>query len=645
MGDRIQEVDMKASMACILAVLLAVAGPCGTVFAQTAQALKDGVYTTEGQGKDGPITVKTTVKDHKLAAVEVVAQGETAGVADVALTRVPGAIVAGQTLAVDAVTGASYTTKGILDAVEKAVVQAGGNPADYKVQAAAVTKAAVELTADVVVVGAGGAGSAAAVTAAEGGAKVVVLEKAALPGGTTIMASGIFASDSKLQAQARVKVPTADIYQKWESYVNWLNDPVLTWKYFSKSASTVDWLQERGVALKLIPNVQKVHADDYETYHSYADESKKLQYIQGLLTGVTKRGGKILYETRATKLITSNGKVVGVEAVQADGTPVRVQAQAVVLATGGFGASAEAVAAVNPGKHMSALNSGTQTGDGAALAASAGAGGLNSRFSQYHGVDMPFEIMGAAATSGDGSQGAAAGGIDAVNHLANFPSGLWVSRGAVRFAPETICFDSALVANVTYSMGGDYYVIIDSKTLKALETKGAQGVGMPVSPERLAGVELAPVKAPWKGLATQFDRAIALKGAWKGNTVAELAQAIGLEPAVLEKTVAEYNQICASKKDVQYRKDPRYLVPVTEGPFYAVIGRTVALGGLGGILTDDQLRVTTSDGKVIPGLYAAGNDVNRIYNNVYPLVEGVTAGWAFNSGRIVGETVLANLTK
>lgn len=636
---------MKASMACILAVLLAVVGPCGTVFAQAASALKDGVYTTVGQGKDGPITVKTTVKDHRLASVEVVAQAETAGVADVALARVPGAIVAGQTLAVDAVTGASYTTKGILDAVETAVVQAGGNPADYKIRAAAVTKAPVELVADLVVVGAGGAGSAAAVTAAEGGAKVVVLEKAALPGGTTIMASGIFASDSKLQARAGVKVPTADVYQKWESYVNWLNDPVLTWKYFSQSASTVDWLQERGVALKLVPNVQKVHADDYETYHSYADESKKLQYIQGLLTGVTNRGGTILYETRATKLLTANGRVVGVEAVQADGTPVRVQAQAVVLATGGFGANPEAVAAVNPGKHMSALNSGTQTGDGAALAASVGAGGLNSRFSQYHGVDMPFEIMGAAATSGDGSKGAAAGGIDAVNHLANFPSGLWVSRGAVRFAPETICFDSALVANVTYSMGGDYYVIIDSKTLQALETKGAQGVGMPVSPERLAGVELAPVKTPWKGLAAQFDRAIALKGAWKGKTIAELALAIGLEPAVLEKTVAEYNRVCASKKDVQYRKDARYLVPVAEGPFYAVIGRTVALGGLGGILTDDQLRVTTADGQVIPGLYAAGNDVNRIYNNVYPLVEGVTAGWAFNSGRMVGQTVLENLKK
>lgn len=636
---------MKKFMGMILVALLTVAGPAGTVFAQTAPTLKDGAYTTVGQGKDGQITVKTTIKGHKIALVEVVSQGETAGVADAALSRVPAAVVAGQTLAIDAVTGATYTTQGILEAVEKAIVQAGGNPADYKTAAAAVVKEAVNLKADLVVVGAGGAGSAAAVAAAEGGANVIVLEKAALPGGTTIMASGLFASDSKLQAQANVKVPTADIYQKWQAYVNWLNDPVLTWKFFTKSASTVDWLQERGYKLKLVPNVQKVHADDYETYHSFADDSKKLEYIKTFLTGVTRRGGQILYETRATKLITDNGRVVGVEAKKADGTPVRIEAKAVVLATGGFGASPEAVAAVNPGKHMSALNSGTQTGDGAAMAAAAGAGGLNTRFSQYHGVDMPFEIMGAAANSGDGSKGAAAGGIDSVNHFANFPSGLWVSRGAVRFAPETICFDSALVANVTYSVGGDYYVIVDSKTVKGLEAKGASAVGMPTSPERLAGFELAPVKTPWKNLTAQFETAIKLGGAWKGNTVAELAKNIGLEPAVLEKTVADYNEIVKAKKDVQYRKDPAYLVPVTEGPFYAVIGRTVALGGLGGILTDDQLRVTTADGKVIPGLFAAGNDVSRIYNNVYPLVEGVTCGWAFNSGRMAGETVLTTLKK
>lgn len=637
----IEEVDMKKSLILILTALLAVVGPAGTAFAQEA-GLKDGVYTAVGQGKDGPITVETTVTSSKIAAVRVVSQRETAGVSDAALVRIPQAVVAGQTLEVDAVTGATYTGKGILEAVEKAILQAGGDPSAFRIKRAAEAKALVTLSTDVVVVGAGGAGASAAVAAAEGGAKVIVLEKAGQPGGATLMSSGLFASDSKLQAQAGLKVPTAEIYKKWQDYVNWLNDPVLTWNFFKKSASTVDWLQERGYQLKLVPNVQKVHASDYQTYHAYADESKKMEYLQTFLANVTKRGGQVYYETRATKLITENGKVVGVEARQADGTPLRITAQAVVLATGGFGANAVEVAKVNPGKKMSALNSGTQTGDGAAMAREVGAGGAKTEFSHYHGVDMPFEIIGAAVNSGDGSKGAT-GGIDSVNHFANFPGGLWVSRAGVRFAPETIAFDSALVANVTYSVGGEYYVVVDSKTFRALEARGASGVGVPLSPERLAGFELAPVKTPWKGLSSQFETAVKLGGAFRGQTVADLARAMGVEAASLEATVAAYNKVCAAKKDEQYGKAPAYLVPVVEGPFYAVLGRAVALGGLGGILTDDKLRVTTEDGRVIPGLFAAGADVSRIYNNVYPLVEGVTAGWAFNSGRMAGESVLAAL--
>lgn len=632
---------MKKFTLLVLAALLAVVGPLGTAFAQTT-SLKDGVYTTVGAGKDGPITVETTIQGNKILAVKIVKQSETAGVADAALKRIPEAIVAGQTTEVDAVTGASYTGKGIIEAVEKAITLAGGDPAAFRVKVAVEAKALVLLTADVVVVGAGGAGSAAAAAAADGGAKVIVIEKAAQPGGATMMSSGLFASDSKLQAAAHVKVPTAEIYKKWEDYVNWLNDPVLTWKFFKKSASTIDWLQERGYKLKLVPNVQKVHVNDYETYHAYADESKKMEYLQTFLSNVTKKGGQIIYDTRGTHLITDNGKVVGVEAQGSDGTPYKINAKAVVIATGGFGANPEIVAQVNPGKKMSALNSGTQTGDGAVMVREIGGGGEKTMFSHYHGVDMPFEVIGAASNSGDGSKGAT-GGIDSVNHFANFPGGLWVNRAGVRFAPETICFDSALVANVTYSMGGEYYVIVDSKTFKAVEAKGASGVGIPLSPERLAGFELAPVKTPWTGLTQQFETAIKLGGAFKGNTLDDLAKAMGVEAASLKETVAEYNAACKAKKDEQYGKDAKYLVPVAQGPYYAVVGRAVALGGLGGILTDDKLRVTKDDGTVIPGLYAAGADVSRIYNNVYPLVEGVTAGWAFNSGRMAGESVLAYL--
>jgi len=213
----------------------------------------------------------------------------------------------------------------------------------------------------------------------------------------------------------------------------------------------------------------------------------------------------------------------------------------------------------------------------------------------------------------------------------------------MRFASEAICYDSALVANATSANGGDYYVIIDSRSLRTLEAEGSSGLGIDNSPERLAGFPLAPVNEPWAGLAAQFKTAIEVGGGFKSDTVEGLAEAMGMDPAVLARTVRGYNDICRSKNDVPFGKEAQYLIPIVEGPYYAALGRTVQLGGLGGISTDHRLNVTTMARKPIPGLYAAGADVSGIYNNVYPLIEGVTAGWAYNSGRIAGESVLEDL--
>lgn len=637
-----KSIRSAAKVILALGLALAVAG-CSTT-APAPQGLRDGVYSASAQGNNGPVTVQTTIKGGRIANVVVTRHSETAGIADPALERIPAAIVKGQTLAIDTVSGATHASEAILKATEDCLGQAGGNIAALKAKKSSAKVATETYSCDLVVVGAGGAGSSAAVTAAEGGAKVIVVEKAAVPGGATIMSSGILATDSAKQKAASVTCRTEDVYKAWQDYNAWLNDSVLTWKFFSKSASTIDWLEARGYEFNIVPNVQKTHAEGFETYHHYGSDDKKMDYMKALLSHVEKNGGKVLYETRATRILMDKGAVSGLEATRADGTRVVIKAASVLIATGGWGANPELVAKFSNGVKMSALNSGTQTGDGIAMTQAVGAGEARA-FAQFHGVDMPFEITGAAASSGDGSKGAAVGGIGSVNHFANYAGGLWVSKRGERFASEAICYDSALVANATYTVGGDYYVIVDARSVAALEAKGASGLGINMSPERLAGQQLAPVSEPWANLGSQFELAIKLGGAFKANTIADLAKAIGAEPAKLQATVDEYNRACAAKKDRQFGKDPMYLIPVSEGPYYAVLGRTVQLGGLGGIPTDSDLKVTDAHKKAIPGLYAAGADVAGIYNDVYPLIEGGTAGWAFNSGRIAGESILEYLRK
>ncbi len=599
--------------------------------------MKDGAFVTTTDGHNGPIRIETVIQDGAIAEVHVLEHSETAGISDAALERIPNSIVKYQSLAVDSVSGATMVSRAIIDGVAEGVKQAGGNVDKMMTPIPQAEVKTETYDADVVVVGAGGAGAAAAVTAAEGGLKVLLIEKSANPGGTTLFASGLFATDSYQQEAQGIVVPSDEVYQEWQEYTCWLNDSTLTWNFFKKSASTIEWLEERGYELELVPNVQKVHEGGWTTYHSFQDESKKMDYLLELLSHVESNGGSIMYETRAVKLLKQNGAVSGVQAVTGDGTRVFVNADAVILATGGFGASVDVMDTVTGGVNMSQLNSGTQTGDGIAMVREVGGADLAGAFAHYHGVDMPFDVIMAAGVIDDKG---ARGGIEQVNHFANYPGALWVSSQGNRFASEAICYDSALVANATYAVGGNYYVIVDQKSVNALERGGSSELGITLSPERLAGQELAPTRTPWAGLTEQFDLAVELGGAFKGDTVEELAEAIGIDAGTLVETVDTYNGICESGVDEQHRKEAMYLIPVREGPFYAVKGQTVALGGLGGIRTNSRLNVTDASGATIKGLYAAGNDVNEIYNNVYPLVEGVTCGWAFNSGRMAGEAVL-----
>ena len=88
------------------------------------KALKDGEYTAEVEGQEGPMTVKTTVKDGKIAAVEVVSENETPSIAAAALDSIPGAIVSGNTCDVDVVSGATLTSNRIMDAVALCLTEA-----------------------------------------------------------------------------------------------------------------------------------------------------------------------------------------------------------------------------------------------------------------------------------------------------------------------------------------------------------------------------------------------------------------------------------------------------------------------------------------------------------------------------------------
>ncbi|MCR4435914.1 MAG: FAD-dependent oxidoreductase [Clostridiales bacterium] len=494
------------------------------------------------------------------------------------------------------------------------------------------------MSADVVVVGAGPAGLAAAVTAAEGGTKVIVLEKTAAIGGTGLLgAFGLLAADSKLQKEAGKKVPVDGVFKEWMDYTHWFADANIVRAYIQKSASTIDWLIAHGMDLRLSPPAQKTHMNGYWTYHAFKDYSKKPDYFKNLQTAAANKGAQFLLETPADSLITdANGNVTGVTAKKKDGTVLNISAKAVIVATGGYGGNPDMVKEKLSGDKQAVNLFGVSftSGDGIKMAWKAGAAKGDSIL-QLHGTTIPPELM---AKLGDKK----IPDLSSVLNLCSYP---YVDPAGRRFVNEDVNYDTALVANVTYAQGDHIFILLSGNMVNALMTKGARALGNYDSPARIAGVPLVPdLDKPWTGLQTDLDNAVAAGFAFKGQTLDELAKASGMDAKILTETINRYNELCKKGVDEDFKKDPKLMYPLTEGPYYAVMQRASYLTAAGGVKIDDKTEALNSKGVPIPGLYVAGNDASGLYGDSYVLLEGGTLGWAFNSGRIAGENAVKYVT-
>jgi fumarate reductase flavoprotein subunit len=121
------------------------------------------------------------------------------------------------------------------------------------------------------------------------------------------------------------------------------------------------------------------------------------------------------------------------------------------------------------------------------------------------------------------------------------------------------------------------------------------------------------------------------------DSIEELADRLGIAQETLKATIEEYNQFCATGRDTQFGKAPRYLLPLTGKRFYACKFYPSGYGSLGGLKTDDSLRVVRPDGTPIDGLFSAGTDCCSIFGDTYMFYfPGSTMGFAINSGRMAG---------
>ncbi|WP_367369505.1 FAD-dependent oxidoreductase [Pediococcus parvulus] len=488
------------------------------------------------------------------------------------------------------------------------------------------------MEADVVVVGAGAAGIAAGVTLADAGKQVIMLEKGDKFGGAGMFgAQGLFAVESSQQRAAGVQYSLKQAYQELVSYTHYRSNLNLTKAILKESASTIDWLDERGLKTELVNNTQEVHQQHPKVYHQYID---KFAAFDRLIHRFKDHGGQLLLKTAGTKIIQKDGNIVGVQ-VHQDKHDFVIDCSAVVVADGGFIGNPDLIKeylAINP-DNLYSMGERKATGDGIKMLAELGAD------TRHMGV---FENHAASVISPQNHKWH----NGTIFSLTNLPF-LWVDSAGNRFVDESVCYDFALWGNATYTAGGYYYIILDQQFVDYIS---AQSLDWTDSFERtfksLDHQVMTHKVGPFPQIDADLEEAIQKEAGWRAESLQDLAQQLHVPELDFENTIKQYNEHVDKKEDPDFYKSSDYLrFSIRKGPFYALKARSTSLGTIGGIETNAKMEALKVNKQPIKGAYVAGNDASGMYDTSYPTLEGISCAFAWNSGRLAGKSVIKYLGK
>lgn len=567
--------------------------------APAAAGYTPGTYTASAKGHNGDVSVEVAFDEASVTAVRVTDHKETYGlgygVSTAPIETLPGEIVKQQSLAVDAVAGATVTSAAIKQAVAACVSEAGGD-ADALSRAPVEKPEATDETfdVDVVVVGAGAAGLSAAQTALEAGANVLLVEKAGVTGGSTTRSGGkILGAGTPWQTAQGFEDTPEMMYDYLKSFDrDGIMDEALVRTFCEASAENIQWLVDRGVQMQ---DVEPIHSSltpwrVHNVKGGGGQTSGHGGHFTAPLTHLyEEKGGKVLYNCRATELITdASGAVVGLKADKADGGKVTVNAKAVILATGGYAHNEDMLAKYHdflPTNVYSGVPMGN-VGDGLTMAVAVGAKNFDAPGLQlvYVSYDCYCGI--------------------------NEESGLIVSEDGERVVNEWTYQSHVAQALADADSTCGFYI---------------------------TAVRDGACVEPYPTLA----RGVTLEHVPHAATLEELAGMIGVDGAVLTATVARYNELCAKGADDDFGKPAEYMIPVEGDMYYAfrmTPGSSVTFGGL---QIDTDAHVLDTNDAPIPGLYAAGEVAfTGLFDAEYPCC-GMAIGSAVYYGRVAAANAAA----
>ena len=570
-------------------------------------------YTGEafGHDKENPVKVTLTIKDKTITKVEVDASHETNGIGSKAAETMPGAIVAANSLDVDGVSGATQTSKAIIEAATAALKQAGLEPSDLVSKNTSTTKAKdIEETVDVVVVGAGGAGMTAAITATDAGKKVIVVESQPIAGGNSVRSTGgmnaaktpyqdknefkeaagvektLATAAEKFADNATITALAATVKSQWDAYQanpqgyfdsvelmeldtliggKGKNNPELVKTLAENSAAAIEWLASIGADVK---NVGAFGGASVKRIHRPVNADGKVTAVGAYIVPILEknlqdRNVQFLFDTTANEIIMKDGKAVGIKATGKDGHKVTINAKSVVIATGGFGANAEMVEKYKP------------------------------------------ELKGFATTNAEGAQGQ---GIE----MATAVGAATVDMDQIQIHPTVHIEEDGNAHLITEGLRGDGAILVNAEGKRFYDEVSTRD-------KVSAAIIAQPDKSAWLVVdQSMVDKSAVIAGYIKsgytvtGATYEELAKAMGVDEATFVSTMNTWNQAVEAKSDAEFNRTS-FANPLTAAPYYAIKITPAVHHTMGGIVINPKAEVLNEKGEVISGLFAAGEVTGGVH--------------------------------
>lgn len=421
----------------------------------------------------------------------------------------------------------------------------------------------LKTTYDVVIIGSGGAGLTAAIQAHELGLKPVILEKMPKIGGNTTRASsGMNAAETNVQLHHHIVDSFGDFYDETLKGGGNLNNQALLKFFTEHSALAIDWLADHGIELDDLTitggmSVMRTHRPS-----SMAPIGGFL--VTELLKQVAAAKLPLFTDIKVDQLVQSDGKITGVKATTANGA-VTINAGAVLLATGGFGANKALLGKYRDDlKNYQTTNQPGATGDGILLAEAVGAKVVDMDQVQVHPTvqqDTDHAYLIGEAVRGEGA--------------------ILVDQQGKRFVNE-LDTRKNVTAAIDQLGGTGAYLIFD------------RGIR-----DRVKAVEF-------------YDHIGLVK---TGADLAALATEAGLDADTLTQTVADWNQAVTNHADTAFNRTTGMDRDIAKGPFYAIHIAPAVHYTMGGVGINPATQVLDKQDQPINGLFAAGEVVGGLHGN------------------------------